>query len=63
MSQHAHSIDRWDDLTGSNLYEHLAGGNDLSLARAIFAAAVERWPSAKITPQRCAHHRKDLVGR
>ena len=25
---HAHSIDRWDDATGSNLYEHLAGVND-----------------------------------
>jgi len=25
MPHHAHSIDRWDDATGSNLYEHLAG--------------------------------------
>jgi len=24
MPHHAHSIDRWDDETGSNLYEHLA---------------------------------------
>jgi len=39
---HAHSIDRWDDATGSNLYEHLAGVNDLLLARATFAAAVKR---------------------
>jgi hypothetical protein len=34
MPHHAHSIDRWDDATGSNLYEHLAGVNDLFLARA-----------------------------
>jgi len=32
----------WDDVTGSNLYEHLAGVNDLLLARATFAAAVNR---------------------
>jgi hypothetical protein len=41
--------DRWDDATGSNLYAHLAGVSDLLLARATFAAAVQRWPSAKIT--------------
>jgi hypothetical protein len=40
---------RWDDATGSNLYEHLAGVNDLLLAQATFAAAVKRWPGAKIT--------------
>jgi len=49
VPHHAHSIDRWDDATGSNLYEHLAGVNDLLLARATFAAAVKRWPGAKIT--------------
>jgi hypothetical protein len=49
MPHHAHSIDRGDDATGSNLYEHLAGVNDLLLARATFAAAVKRWPGAKIT--------------
>jgi hypothetical protein len=27
MPHHARSIDRWDDITGSNLYEHLAGVN------------------------------------
>ena len=42
MPHHAHSIDRWDDATGSNLYEHLAGVNDLLLAQATFAAAVKR---------------------
>jgi hypothetical protein len=29
--------------------EHLAGVNDLRLPRATFAAAVKRWPGAKIT--------------
>jgi hypothetical protein len=37
MPHHAHSLDRWDDATGSNLYEHLAGVNDFLLARARFA--------------------------
>jgi hypothetical protein len=49
MTHHAHSIDRWDDAIGANLYEHLAGVNDLLFARAYFAAAVERWPGAKLT--------------
>jgi hypothetical protein len=40
---------RWDDATGSNLYEHLAGVNDLLLARATSTAAVKRRPHAKIT--------------
>ena len=37
MPHHAHSIDRWDDATGSNLYEHLAGEHDLLPAVATFA--------------------------
>jgi hypothetical protein len=49
VPHHAHSIDRWDVATGSNLYEHLAGVNHLLLAQATFAAAVKRWPGAKIT--------------
>jgi hypothetical protein len=48
MPHHAHSIDRWHDATGSNLYEHLAGVNFL-LAQATFDAAVKRWPGAKVT--------------
>jgi hypothetical protein len=40
-----------DDATGSNLYEHLAGVNDLLLARATFAVAVKRWPDAKISSE------------
>jgi hypothetical protein len=47
--RHAHSIDRWDDATGSNLQEHLAGVNDLLLAQETVAAAVKRWPGAKLT--------------
>jgi hypothetical protein len=31
--------------------------NDLLLARATFAAAVNRWPGANHPAQRCAHHR------
>jgi hypothetical protein len=49
MHHHSHSIDRWDDATGSNLYEHLAGVNGLLLARATFEPAVKRSPGAKIT--------------
>jgi hypothetical protein len=44
MPHHAHSIDRWDDATGSNLYEHLAGVNDLLLAQATFP----KWGGALI---------------
>jgi hypothetical protein len=51
MPHHAHSINLWDDATGSNLYEHLAGVNELLLARATFAAAVKRGPVPK---SRCA---------
>jgi hypothetical protein len=58
MPHHAHSIDRWDDATGSNLYEHLAGVNDLLLARATFAAAVKRWPAPK---SRCATARASSI--
>jgi hypothetical protein len=35
---HTHSIDHWDDATGWNPYEHLAGVNDLRLARATFVS-------------------------
>jgi hypothetical protein len=34
MPHHAHSIDRWDKASGQSLYEHLAGVNDVRLARA-----------------------------
>jgi hypothetical protein len=46
--QHTHSIDRWDDAT-ARTSTSIAGVNDLLLARATFAAAVKRWPGAKIT--------------
>jgi hypothetical protein len=56
MPDHAHSIDHWDDATGSNLYEHLV------LARATFAAAVKSWPSTKITLRNGARIIDDLAG-
>ena len=63
MPHHAHSIDRWDDATGSNLYEHLAGVNDLLLAEATFEAAVKRLARRQDHPaQRREDHRKDLGG-
>jgi hypothetical protein len=49
MTYHKHSIDRWDDATGQNLYDHIAGVNDFFVARATFDAAIKRWPGAKIT--------------
>jgi hypothetical protein len=33
MLHHAHSIDGWNDTTGSKLHEHLAVFNDLLLNR------------------------------
>jgi hypothetical protein len=41
-------------IAGQNPYEHLAGVNDLLLARATFEAAVKRWPGAKITLRNAA---------
>jgi hypothetical protein len=35
----------------ANLYEHLAGVNDLLLARATFAVAVKRWLHTKISSE------------
>jgi hypothetical protein len=52
---HAHSIDRWDDATGSNLYEHLAGVNDPPpRAGRLRGRGQARWPGAKITLRRGA---------
>jgi hypothetical protein len=42
------SIDRWDDATGSNLHEHLAGVNDPLLARATVAAARRTGSNSRI---------------
>jgi hypothetical protein len=63
LSAPHHSIDRWDDATGSNLYEHLAGVNDLLLARATFEARREALARRQDHPaQRRAHYRENLAG-
>jgi hypothetical protein len=46
MPHHAHSIDRRDEATGSNLYEHLAGVNDCPRPRDLRGrrqALARRW--------------------
>jgi hypothetical protein len=44
MPHHAHTIDRWDDATGSNLYEHLAGVNDLAAEKRLnFGERLRVW--------------------
>jgi hypothetical protein len=40
-------IDRWDD-TGAAIVEHVAGVEDWEVAEAAYAAAVKRWPGARI---------------
>ena len=43
-------IDIWtDDGIGKNIVEHLAGRENLIVARAAYRAACERWPNARIT--------------
>jgi hypothetical protein len=49
MPHHADSIDRWDDATGLDPLRAPCRRDDLLLARATFAAAVKRWPGAKLT--------------
>jgi hypothetical protein len=44
-----HTIDRWDDATGENLIEQIAGAGDYLVALATYRAAVKRWPKDKIT--------------
>jgi hypothetical protein len=41
-------IDIWTD-DGKNILEHLAGIENLIVARAAYRAACERWPNARIT--------------
>jgi hypothetical protein len=41
-------IDIWTD-DGKNILEHLAGMENLIVARAAYRAACERWPNARIT--------------
>ena len=49
MRDHPHTIDRWDDATGQNLIEEIAGVSDYEVAQAAYRSAVQRWPDAKIT--------------
>src|SRR4051794_29146363 len=48
MADHLHTIDRWDNATGENLIEQIAGVGDY-LALETYRAAVRRWPKDKIT--------------
>ena len=47
MADHPHTIDRWDDATGENLIEQIAGVSDYLVALETYRAAV-RWKD-KIT--------------
>jgi hypothetical protein len=43
----AFRIDIWDE-TGSDIVEHVAGVDDFEVAQVTYAAAVKRWPAARI---------------
>ena len=45
----AREVDRWDEATGENLIERIAGVSDYLVALETYRAAVKRWPGAKIT--------------
>jgi hypothetical protein len=47
-TQFVYRIDIWTD-DGKNIIEHLAGLENLIVARAAYRAARERWPNARIT--------------
>ena len=49
MADYTHTIDRWDEATGENLIERIAGVSDFLIALETYHAAVKRWPGAKIT--------------
>ena len=49
LANHPHTIDRWDEATGENLIERIAGVSDYLVALETYHAAVKRWPGAKIT--------------
>ena len=46
---YTNTIDRWDEATGENLIERIAGVSDYLVAVETYRAAVRRWPGAKIT--------------
>jgi hypothetical protein len=47
-SHFAYRIDAWD-ADGENVIEHLAGVEDLQVAKATYLAACQRWPGTPIT--------------
>jgi hypothetical protein len=47
-SHFAYRIDAWD-ADGENVIEHLAGVEDLQVAKATYLAACQRWPGTLIT--------------
>jgi hypothetical protein len=49
MVDYTHTIDRWDEATGDNLIERIAGVSDYLVALETYRAAVKRWSGAKIT--------------
>jgi hypothetical protein len=62
MADYMHTIDRWDEATGENLIERIAGVSDYLVALETYRAAVKRWPGAKIrnrlTYSRCRRPRR-----
>ena len=44
----AFRVDIWGD-AGESIVEHVAGVDDFEVAEATYAAAVARWPTARIT--------------
>jgi hypothetical protein len=56
-----HFVYRIDILTddGKNILEHLAGLENLIVARAAYRAACERWPNARITLRQGARIMED----
>jgi hypothetical protein len=49
MADYTHTIARWDEATGENLIERIAGVSDYLVALGTYRAAVQRWPKDKIT--------------
>ena len=47
-SHFAYRIDAWD-ADGENVIEHLAGVEDLQVAKATYLAACQRWPGTPMT--------------
>jgi hypothetical protein len=46
-SRFAYRIDAWD-ADGENVIEHLAGVEDLQVAKATYLAACQRWPQTPL---------------